>query len=129
HGRRILLHEIGDAGRTVDDDLISKAAQAPAVESLVMGKMLAEGPVLVKERHADRGIDVEHLLGGDDLDLVGIDGEAQLVDGDLFAGIVNALERLEVPVGAFVEPLHRRLPHEPTFPSAGRRWKRSWNTG
>ena len=36
HRRRIFLHEIGDAGRTVDDDFIGEAAQALAIERLVL---------------------------------------------------------------------------------------------
>ena len=42
-----------------------------------MREMLAERPVLVEQRHADRGIGIQHLLGGDDLDLVGIDVEPE----------------------------------------------------
>ena len=106
HGRRIFLHQVGNAGRTVDDDLVGKAAQALAVECLVMGEMLAERPVLVEQRHSDRRIDIEHLLGGDDLDLVGIDVQAEFVDGDLLAGIVDALQRGEIPVCTFEKTLH-----------------------
>ena len=78
HRRGVFLHQIGDARRGVDHDLIGEAQQALAIERLVMGEMLAERPVLVEQRHADRGIGVQHLLGGDDLDLVGIDVEPEL---------------------------------------------------
>ena len=37
HRRRVLLHEIGDAGRGIDDDLIGEAAQALAIERLRAG--------------------------------------------------------------------------------------------
>src|ERR1700743_3492378 len=47
HRRRILLHEVGDAGRGIDDDLISEAAQALAVERFVLAEMFAERPVPV----------------------------------------------------------------------------------
>ena len=67
-------------GERVDDDLVGQAPQALAVERLVMGEMLAERPVLVEQRHADRGIGVEHLLGRDHLDLVRIDVEPQFAD-------------------------------------------------
>ena len=34
HRRRILLHQIGDAGRAVDDDLIGEVAHAPVIFTL-----------------------------------------------------------------------------------------------
>src|SRR6266849_2731813 len=37
--------------------------------------MLAERPMLVEQRHAGRGICIQHLLGSDDLDLVRVDIE------------------------------------------------------
>ena len=97
HRRGVLLHEVGDARDGVDDDLVGEAHQALAIERLVMGEVLAERPVLVEQRHADRRIGVQHLLGGDDLDLVGIDVEPELVLRDLLAGVVDALERGESP--------------------------------
>jgi hypothetical protein len=42
---------------------------------LMMCEMLAERPMLVEQRHAGRGVRIQHLLGGDDLDLAGIDVE------------------------------------------------------
>ena len=59
------------------------------VVGLVVGEPLAERPVPVHQRHADRGIGVEHLLGGDDLDLIGIDVEPELAEGDLAHRIVD----------------------------------------
>ena len=101
HRRGILLHQVGDAGRRVDDDLIGEAPQALAIERFLLGEMFAERPVLVIQRHADRGVGVEHLLGGDDLDLVRIDVEAEFGERDILAGVVDALQRREIPVGAF----------------------------
>ena len=57
----------------------------------------------VHQRHADRGIGVEHLLGRDDLDLVGIDVEAEIVERDLLDRVIGARQRREVPLGAVEE--------------------------
>src|SRR5262245_29291258 len=92
-----------------------------------MGEMLAEGPMLVEQGHADRGICIEHLLGGDDLDLVGIDVEPELAERDLLAGVVHALQDREIPVGAAVEPFAGGHGAARSFPR--RRWNSSWNTG
>ena len=73
HRRRIALHDIGNAGAGIDDDLIGQTHEPLAIHHLVLGIVFAEGPVVVKDRHARRRIGVEHLFGGDDLDLVGID--------------------------------------------------------
>ena len=100
HRRGVLLHQVGNAGRGVDHDLIGEPHQALAVERLMVGEMLAERPVLVEQGHADRRIGVQHLLGGDDLDLVWIDAQAELVPGDLFAGIMDALQGQEIPIRA-----------------------------
>ncbi len=68
-----------------------------------MGELFAERPVLVIQRHAYGRVSVQHLFGGDDLDLVQVDVEAELLFGNLLAGIVDALQCGEVPVRAFVE--------------------------
>jgi hypothetical protein len=60
---------------SVDHDLIGKAHNAFAIERLTMCEMLAERPMLVEQRHAGRGICIQRLLSGDDLDLVGVDLE------------------------------------------------------
>ena len=98
HRRRVLLHDVADAWIGVDHDLIGEALHAGAVHRLVAREVLAERPVLVEQRHADRGIGVEHLLGADDLDLVGIGIEAEFADRDLFDRIVHALDGAELPV-------------------------------
>ncbi|MHC2468614.1 hypothetical protein ACVIHD_007626 [Bradyrhizobium embrapense] len=112
HRRGVLLHQIRDARRGVDHDLIGEAHQTLAIGRFLEGELLAERPVLVEQRHADRGIGVEHLLGGDHLDLVGIDVEPEFLARDLFAGIVNPLQRLEIPVGALEQAFAGR-PHQP----------------
>jgi hypothetical protein len=66
-----------------------------------MCEMLAERPMLVEQRHADRRIGIQHLLRGDDLDLVGIGVEAQFSSRNLLAGIVDTLQLREVPVRSF----------------------------
>ena len=100
HRGRVLLHDVADAWIGVDHDLIREALHAGAVHRLVAGEVLAERPVLVEQRHADRGIGIEHLLGADDLDLVGIDVQPELVDRDLLDRVVHALDGAELPVRA-----------------------------
>src|SRR5262245_55829749 len=127
HRRRVLLHEVGDARRAVDHDLVGEPPEAFAIERLVMGEMLAEGPMLVEQGHSDRGIGIEHLLCGDDLDLVGIDVEPEFAERNLLAGVVHALQDGEIPIGAAVEPSGRGHDAARSFPR--RRWNSSWNTG
>jgi hypothetical protein len=81
HGHGVLFHEVGDAGAGVDDDLVGQPHLAALVALLGGKELLAVGPVVIAHRHADRGIGVHHLLGGDDLDLVGVGVEA-VVGGD-----------------------------------------------
>ncbi len=76
HRQRVLLHQVGDAGIGVDHDLVGQAHLAAAVGLLGRDELLAEGPVVVVDRHADRGVGVDHLLGGDHLDLVGVGVQA-----------------------------------------------------
>ena len=85
-----------------------------------MGEVLAERPVLVEQRHADRRIGVQHLLGGDDLDLVGIDIEPQLGSRNFLAGIVDTLQGREIPVRPLKQPLDC-LGHDATFSCFPRR--------
>ena len=98
HGRGVFFHQIGNARRAVDHDLIGEAHNAFAIERLMMCEMLAERPMLVEQQHAGRGICIQHLLCGDDLDLVGVDLEPQFRSRNLLAGIVDTLQLLELPV-------------------------------
>ena len=100
HRHRVLLHAIADAWVGVDDDLVGERGIALAVERLVAREALAVRPVGIHQRHADRRIGVEHLLGRDDLDLVGEDVEAELLAGDFVDRVVDPVDGLEVPLGA-----------------------------
>ena len=70
-----------------------------AVEPFLAREQLAERPVVIHQRHAQRRIGVEHLLGRDDLDLIGIDVELQFVDRDVLDRLEDAIERLKAPFG------------------------------
>lgn len=99
HGHGVLLHQVGDAGIGVDHQLIGEAAPAPAIEMILENEALPEGPMLVHERHAHRRIGIQHLLGGDDLELIGVYVETEIFERDLLDGIVGARQCLEIPVG------------------------------
>ena len=47
HGHGVLLHQIGDAGVGVDDDLVGQAHVAALIALLCSHELLAEGPVVV----------------------------------------------------------------------------------
>src|SRR5258708_38197274 len=88
---------------SVDHDLIGEAHNAFAIERLMMCEMLAERPMLVEQQHAGRGICIQHLLCGDDLDLVGVDLEPQFRSRNLLAGIVDTLQLLDLPVRSLTQ--------------------------
>ena len=108
HRHRVLLHQVADAGVGVDDDLVGQAHVAAAIVLLGRDELLAVAPVTVVHRHADRGVGVHHLLGGDDLELVriGVDAEAR---GRAPDDLVIALDQLEVPVALARQRLGRAL--------------------
>ena len=115
-GHGVLFHQIDDAGVGIDDDLIGEAAAALAVVQFVMEEVLAEGPVAIHQRHADRGIGVEHLLGGDHLHLHRIDVEPQLLLRHRLDDVVGMRQGSEIPVrageqqvGSVCVPGHRRF--------------------
>ena len=120
HRRAVFLHQVRNTGRRVDDDFVGEAHQTPAVRRFVKREVLAERPVLVEQRHPDRGVGVEHLLGGNHLDLVGIDIEPEFGQRDIFAGIVDALQRPEIPVRSFEQSFGGRG-HGATFSCFPRR--------
>ena len=72
HAHGVLFHEVGDAGVGVDDDFVGKPHLPAAVGFLGTEELFAVGPVVITQRHADRGVGIHHLLGGDHLDLVGV---------------------------------------------------------
>jgi len=100
HRHGILFHDVADHRVGVDDDLVGQALQTLAVERLVVGKALAEAPVPVHQRQADRGIGIEHLLGGDDLDLHRVDVEPEVVERDPLDRLIGSAQRPEIPIGA-----------------------------
>ena len=50
HHEGVLLHQIGDAGAGIDDDLVGQALIALAVGLLVADEGLAVGPVRIAQR-------------------------------------------------------------------------------
>ncbi len=104
HRQGVLLHQIGDAGVRIDDDFVGEPLHALAVALLVGDEILAEGPVRIAHRQAGGRIRVEHLLGGDYLDLVGIGVEAVVI-GMRRDRPVEILEQLEIPLGAGADVL------------------------
>ncbi len=99
HRHRVLFHQVRDTRAGIDDDLISKARMAAAIHRFLARKDLAEAPMIIHQRHGERGIGVEHLLGRNDLDLVGIGVELQIVMRDLLDRLEGAVKRGEVPFG------------------------------
>jgi hypothetical protein len=65
-------------GVGVDHDLVGEALVAALVQLLLAHEALAERPVLVHQRHADRAVGIQHLFGRDDLDLVRIEIEPEV---------------------------------------------------
>ncbi len=104
-GHGVLFHEVRDARARVDDDLVGEALHAAPVRLLVADELLAVRPVRIADRQSRRGVGVEHLLRGDDLDLVGVRLEAVL-RRDLRDRRVVALEQIEIPVAAVRNRAH-----------------------
>ena len=110
HRHGILFHDVADDRVGVDDDLIGETGQPLTVERLVIGEALTEAPVAVHQRQADRGVSVEHLLGGDHLDLDRINVEPEFLDRDPLDRVIDLAKRREIPVRAGEE---RRRSLEP----------------
>ena len=89
HRHGIFFHDVADARVGVDDELVGQTAHAALIEGLVAREALAKRPVPIHQRHADGRIGIQHLLGGDNLDLVGIDVEAEFANGDLAHHVVH----------------------------------------
>ncbi len=118
HG--VFLHQVGDAGVGVDDQLIGEPAAAFSIQIFLAQEVLAEGPVLVHQRHADGRVGVEHLLRRNHLDLVGIDVEAQIVERDRRHRVICGGYPVKSPVRPLEQMRHVRHPRE---------LPRAWRTG
>ncbi len=112
HRQRVLLHQVGDAGVAVDDDLVGQPHVAALVVALGGDELLAVAPVAVVDRHADAGVGVHHLLGGDDLELVGVGVEPVALGGGA-DDLVVALDELEAPVAGPGQRLRRARRRRP----------------
>ena len=97
HGQGVFFHQVRDARIGVDDDLVGQAHLAAAIATLGGDELLAKRPVPVIDRHPDRSVCVHHLLGGDDLELVGIGIEPKLACG-AGDGVVIFRDQLEGPL-------------------------------
>ncbi len=102
---RVLFHQVGDAGARIDDDLVGKTLHAAPVGLLVADEFLAVRPMRIADRESARRVGVQHLLGCDDLDLIGIRVET-VVAGNARDLRVVALEQIEVPVGPARDGAH-----------------------
>ena len=127
HGHGVFLHDVADARVGIDHDLVGQRAGALAVHGLVAREVLAKRPVPVQQRHANRGVGVEHLLGRDHLDLVGVDVEAHLSNGDVLDRVIDLFEIVEVPLRLLEQRLgnacldalcHTNRPHQTLRSSA-----------
>ncbi len=98
HRHGIFFHDVADAGIGVDDNLVREPLQALAIKGFVIGETLAETPMTVHQRQADRGVSIEHLLGGDHLDLDGIDVEAEFVESDPLDRVVDPAQPGVIPI-------------------------------
>ena len=72
HGHGVFFHVVAYAGVGIDYEFVCEAHVALAVQLLLADEVLAERPMLIHQRHADRRIGVQHLLGGNDIDLIWI---------------------------------------------------------
>ncbi len=98
HRHRVFFEQVGNARTGVDHDLVGERRIAKTIQNLLARKQLAERPMIVHQRHGKRGIGIEHLFGRNDLDLIGINIELQIVQRDLFDGLVGAVQRRKIPL-------------------------------
>ena len=54
HGHGILFHEIRDAGIGINDYFVGQSHLATAIALFGIHELLAKGPVVVAQGHADR---------------------------------------------------------------------------
>ena len=97
HGQRVLFHEVRDAGTRVDNNLVCEAHLPTTIPLFVGNKLLAKRPMVIADGHTDGRVCVHHLLGSDDLDLVGVYVEAEVTYGDVRDLGVEALDQWERP--------------------------------
>ena len=109
HGSGVFFHEVADAGVGVDDDFVGQSHVPTPVAPLGGQKLLAVAPVPVVHGHAHAGIGVHHLLGSDDLQLVGVGVQPEAL-GRGGNGAVVALDQLKRPVTGVGQRLHGALP-------------------
>ncbi len=100
HGHGVLFHQIGNARIGIDHDLVGQAHLTALVVLLGMQKMFAVGPVVIAQRHAHRGIGVHHLLGSDDLNLIGIGVQPVYITGNTADFLVVFADQVEGPFRA-----------------------------
>ena len=86
-----------EAGKNVVTYDVGQAHVAALVVLLGGDEFLAVAPVAVVHRHAHAGIGIHHLLGGDDLELVGIGVQSEAVRRHADHAVV-LLDELEGPV-------------------------------
>src|SRR3546814_18153269 len=95
-----------------------------------MDELLAERPVLVEQGHARGRIGVQHLLGGNHLDLVGIGVQLQRAFGHFCHGLVDPADEVEIPVAAVEQQAFAGSAHAcPAVSRAARFRNSSRNTG
>ena len=128
HRGGVFLHDVADARIGIDDDLIGETLQSHAIDAFVLREALAERPVPIEQRHAGRRIGVQHLLGRNDLDLIGENVEAELLVGDPLDRVMNTLNRPEIPILA-LEKKRTAFHCEAPAMLTSRRWNSCRNTG
>ncbi len=89
HRHGVLFHDVVDARVRIDHQLIGQRPRTLLVERFIAQEMLAERPVAIHARQADRGIGIQHLFGRDDLDAVGMNIKPKFTDADLLDSIVD----------------------------------------
>ncbi len=119
HAHGVLFHQVGDAGIGIDDDLVGQTHLPALVVFLGVQELLAVGPVVVTQRHANRGVGVHHLLGGDHLDLVRV-GVQRVALGDAADLAVVLPNQVEGPFRAGGNGLSLHAAHLSWSCAAGR---------
>ena len=101
HCHRVLVQTVADAGVGVDDDLIGQTAEPAAVAAFMKNELFSKRPVPVHQRHARRGIGVQHLFRRDDLDLVRVKIKPEIFQRDRLDCVIGPADGIECPFAAF----------------------------